>query len=258
MLYLERSLNARSVVLTATGVKRYNVAVVLDRNGFKFAGREAGASSCLISSRDRLSPRSWIDTRGQHHALEAHEDEQAVLTRQAVGSIPTGRTFGPLTPVEVYSPFKRYAISSNLIRPTLIFGVEHERSSALSFKQVIVGSLPINATKFARVAQLDERSATNGEECWFDPSREPQFGVVGEFGRPRFPVTEENAGSNPVGSASFLSLSTKWQGNLILNQKMRVRFPARDAKFGQQFDCGTYRHPVAMADSICGQMVLVR
>lgn len=30
--------------------------------------------------------------RRTRFALEAHKDEQAVLTRQAVGSIPTGRT----------------------------------------------------------------------------------------------------------------------------------------------------------------------
>ena len=28
----------------------------------------------------------------RHHAFEAHKDEQAILNRQAVGSIPTGRT----------------------------------------------------------------------------------------------------------------------------------------------------------------------
>src|SRR5882724_4744824 len=31
-------------------------------------------------------------TVSRYHAFEAHEDEQAILNRQAVGSIPTGRT----------------------------------------------------------------------------------------------------------------------------------------------------------------------
>ena len=33
-----------------------------------------------------------FDSLPRHHAFEAHQDEQAALTRQAVGSIPTGRT----------------------------------------------------------------------------------------------------------------------------------------------------------------------
>ncbi len=38
--------------------------------------------------------RAWtgFDSQRQHHAFEAHKDEQAILNRQAVGSIPTGRT----------------------------------------------------------------------------------------------------------------------------------------------------------------------
>jgi hypothetical protein len=41
-----------------------------------------------------LQIRAWtgFDSQRQHHAFEAHEDEQPILNRQAVGSIPTGRT----------------------------------------------------------------------------------------------------------------------------------------------------------------------
>src|ERR1700685_1526642 len=41
--------------------------------------------------RSRLE-RGRFDSQRQHHAFEAHEDEQPILNRQAVGSIPTGRT----------------------------------------------------------------------------------------------------------------------------------------------------------------------
>ena len=34
----------------------------------------------------------------RHHAFEAHKDEQAILNRQAVGSIPTGRTRNSMQP----------------------------------------------------------------------------------------------------------------------------------------------------------------
>ena len=40
-----------------------------------------------------------LGSQRQHHAFEAHEDEQTTLNRQAVGSIPTGRTrFAELWP----------------------------------------------------------------------------------------------------------------------------------------------------------------
>ena len=39
-----------------------------------------------------ISPQPWFDSKCRYHAFEAHEDEQAILNRQAVGSIPTGRT----------------------------------------------------------------------------------------------------------------------------------------------------------------------
>ncbi len=51
-------------------------------------------SSGIIQRQDGvlISPQPWFDSKCRYHAFEAHEDEQAALTRQAVGSIPTGRT----------------------------------------------------------------------------------------------------------------------------------------------------------------------
>jgi hypothetical protein len=39
-----------------------------------------------------MSAQAGFDSRRQHQAVQAHEDEQAVLTRQAASSILAGRT----------------------------------------------------------------------------------------------------------------------------------------------------------------------
>ena len=40
--------------------------------------------------RSRLEHWTGFDSQRQRHAFEAHQDEQPILNRQAVGSIPTG------------------------------------------------------------------------------------------------------------------------------------------------------------------------
>ena len=56
------------------------------------AGVVYGAPADLYTASLQIRARTGFNSQRQHHAFEAHEDEQAVLTRQAVGSIPTGRT----------------------------------------------------------------------------------------------------------------------------------------------------------------------
>ena len=62
-------------------------------------GKKCGARSKALSRHFdavRALPtqpsHTRFDSQRQHHAFEADEDEQAILNRQAVGSIPTGRT----------------------------------------------------------------------------------------------------------------------------------------------------------------------
>ena len=69
--------------------------------------------------RSRLGARAGFDSQRQHHAFEAHQDEQAILNRQAVGSIPTGRTrFGNCGRMVRRSTFNRDGESSILSSST--------------------------------------------------------------------------------------------------------------------------------------------
>ncbi len=54
--------------------------------------RSVRCTGGLINRFLQIRARAGFDSQRQHHAFEAHEDEQAILNRQAVGSIPTGRT----------------------------------------------------------------------------------------------------------------------------------------------------------------------
>ncbi len=57
-----------------------------------FTGVMYGASAALYSASLQIRARTGFDSQRQYHAFEAHQDEQAALNRQAVGSIPTRRT----------------------------------------------------------------------------------------------------------------------------------------------------------------------
>lgn len=72
--------------------------------------------------------------------------------------------------------------------------------------------------------------------CGRDPSIGP-YGLVEEFGRPRLPVTEEIAGSNPVktarskpGTQSLLDQAATIGGELVVVIKHGLARPTRELK----------------------------
>ena len=61
--------------------------------------------------------------------------------------------------------------------------MEHEWSSALSFKQVIAGSLPVHDASFGSVAKTGKHPALNREMREFDSPRTHQYWQVADNGK---------------------------------------------------------------------------
>ena len=83
--------------------------------------REAGASSRLISGRDRLSPGSRLDTWGGDQMPGLSSGDGASPTKKISGvrsSTPAPIVSGSVPLVEVDLPFKQDAVSSSLTGPT--------------------------------------------------------------------------------------------------------------------------------------------
>src|SRR5262245_49733579 len=105
-----------------------------------------------------MRARAGFDSQRQHHAFEAHKDEQAILNRQAVGSTPTGRTrswnCGRMVRRSTFNRGGESSIlSSSTIsspvpkRNTKLCGVVAERQRHLTVHEDQVGSTPIHFAK---------------------------------------------------------------------------------------------------------------